>query len=259
MAAPALRPTVHVVEANIRYYLRTWRGSVISSFAVPLFTLLAMGNGLGRLVNESGGANGVDYRSFLAPALLTATAMMTAAGESSYPVMAGIKWTKSYHAALATPVGVPDLVYGLFGWLGLRLVFNLVIYGAIAAALGAMTWSGALLSVFPATLTGLAFATPITAWVSRLEKDTALSSLFRFWIMPLFLFSGTFFPISQLPVWMQPVAWVTPLWHGVEASRQVATGQVDWPLLCLHLVVLALFIAVGWVLAIRSFTKRLVT
>lgn len=254
MAIPALR----VLEANSRYYFRTWRGSVISTFAVPLFTLVAMGSGLGRLVNEAGGANGVDYLHFLAPALIAATGMMTAAGESSYPVMAGIKWTKSFHAALATPVGVADLVYGLFGWLGIRLLFNLMIYAGIAAALGAMSWTSALLAVFPGTLTGLAFATPITAWVSTLENDTALSSLFRFGIMPLFLFSGTFFPISQLPDWLEPFAYLSPLWHGVELTRFVSgipgTPYFEW---WIHAGVLVALTAVGTLLAVRNLTETM--
>jgi lipooligosaccharide transport system permease protein len=252
MALPALR----VLEANAHYYLRTWRGSVISSFAVPLFTLLAMGNGLGRLVDQAGGANGVDYLHFVAPALLAATAMMTAAGESSYPVMAGIKWTKSYHAALATPVGVADLVYGLFGWLGIRLLFNLIIYAAIAASLGAISWASAMVAVVPATLTGLAFATPITAWVATLENDTGLSSLFRFGVMPLFLFSGTFFPISQLPNWLEPVAYISPLWHGVELARFGAgipgTPYFEW---WIHAGVLVAIATVGTVMSVRNLTK----
>jgi len=254
MATTALR----VVEANARYYRHTWRGSVISSFAVPLFTLLAMGYGLGRLVNQQGAINGVDYVTFLAPALLAATAMTTAAGESSYPVLAGIKWTKSFHAALATPVGVNDLIYGLFGWLSLRLLFNLVIYGAIAAALGAMSWKSALLAVFPAALTGLAFATPITAWVAQLENDTGLASLFRFGIMPLFLFSGTFFPISQLPDWLEPIAYLSPLWHGVELTRFVAgvpdTPYFEW---WIHAGVLVAVTAVGTRIAIRTLSETL--
>jgi lipooligosaccharide transport system permease protein len=93
-----------------------------------------MGTGLGQLVDDSGGVNGSDFLAFLAPGLLAATAMTTAAGEASYPVVAGIRWSKNYHAALATPVSVSDLVYGLFGWLGIRLLFNLVIYAAITSS-----------------------------------------------------------------------------------------------------------------------------
>jgi lipooligosaccharide transport system permease protein len=252
MAPPAFR----VVEAHARYYRRTWRGSIISSFAVPLFTLVAMGTGLGRLVNDSGGVNGSEFIAFLAPGLLAATAMTTAAGEASYPVVAGIRWTKSFHAALATPVAVSDLIYGLFGWLGIRLLFNLVIYAAIMAAVGAATWGAAMMAVLPATLTGLAFATPITAWVATLENDTALSSLFRFGIMPLFLFSGTFFPIKQLPDFLEPVAFLSPLFHGVELTR-AAAGVPGSPYLLwwVHAAVLMALIIGGTVLAVRNLDK----
>ena len=249
MAPTALR----VVEAHARYYRRTWRGSVISSFAVPLFTLVAMGTGLGRLVNDSGGVAGGTFITFLAPGLLAATAMTTAAGEASYPVVAGIRWTKSFHAALATPVSVADLVYGLFGWLGIRLLFNLVIYAGIIAAVGAATWSGAMMAVFPATLTGLAFAAPITAWVATLESESALASLFRFGIMPLFLFSGTFFPIEQLPDFLEPVAFLSPLFHGVELTR-AAAGVAGSPYLpwWIHAGVLMALIIGGTVAAVRN-------
>ena len=252
MAPSALR----VVEAHARYYRRTWRGSVISSFAVPLFTLVAMGTGLGRLVNDSGGVNGSEFIAFLAPGLLAATAMTTAAGEASYPVVAGIRWTKSFHAALATPIAVPDLVYGLFGWLGIRLLFNLSIYAAIMAAVGAATWGAAMMAVLPATLTGLAFATPITAWVATLENDTSLSSLFRFGIMPLFLFSGTFFPIKQLPDFLEPFAFLSPLFHGVELTR-AAAGVPGSPYLLwwAHAAALLALIIGGTVLAVRNLDK----
>ena len=251
MAPPALR----VVEAHARYYRRTWRGSVISSFAVPLFTLVAMGTGLGRLVNDSGGVNGSEFIAFLAPGLLAATAMTTAAGEASYPVVAGIRWTKSFHAALATPVAVSDLIYGLFGWLGIRLLFTLAIYAAIMAAVGAATWGAAMVAVLPATLTGLACATPITAWVATLENDTALSSLFRFGVMPLFLFSGTFFPIEQLPDFLEPFAFLSPLFHGVELTR-AAAGVPGSPYLLwwIHAAVLLALTVGGTIAAVRNLT-----
>jgi lipooligosaccharide transport system permease protein len=253
----ALR-TLRVVEANARYYRRTWRGSVISSFALPLFTLLAMGSGLGRLVNDSGGVAGGTFIAFLAPGLLAATAMTTAAAEASYPVMAGIKWTKSFHAALATPVAVPDLVYGLFGWLGIRLLFNLVIYAAIMAAVGAASWGAAMMAVAPAILTGLAFAAPITAWVATLENDTSISSLLRFGIMPLFLFSGTFFPIEQLPDFLEPVAFLSPLFHGIELTR-AAAGVPGSPHLLwwVHSAALVALVVGGTMAAVRNLGKTM--
>lgn len=256
MAAPALR----VVEANARFYRHTWRGSVISSFAVPFFTLLAMGGGLGRLVDQGAGTGRGAYLGFIAPALLAATAMMTAAGESTYPVVAGIKWTKNYHAALATPIRPPDLVHGLIGFLGIRLIFNLAVYAGIMVLLNAMELGPALAAVGPAVLTGVAFATPIAAWCATLDDDRALSSFFRFGLMPMFLFSGTFFPVDQLPSFLQPIVFLSPLWHGVELARGAAgvpeSPHFPW---WIHTMVLVVLAVVGLVLAARNFTKRLHT
>jgi lipooligosaccharide transport system permease protein len=116
-----------------------------------------------------------------------------------------------------------------------------------------------VLAVPAAVLTGLAFAVPTFALSARLENDNGFSILFRFVVTPLMLFSGTFFPIDQLPVWMQPLAWVTPLWHGVELCRDAATGTAPGWLGLAHLAVLLVYVGVGWVLARASFTRRLVS
>lgn len=252
--------TLRVAEANLRVYRQTWRGSVISSFAVPIFTLLAMGGGLGRLVDADGGLGSGSYLGFVAPALLAATAMMTAVGESTYPVVAGIKWTKQYHAALATPIAPPNLVTGLVSFLTIRVLFNLVVYAGLMVLMNAMEAGPALAAVFPAALTGLAFATPVIAWVSKLDNDQALSSFFRFVVMPLFLFSGTFYPVTQLPAWVQPIVWLSPLWHGTELSRGAAgvSGYPQFPW-WVHLGLLVALVVVGLLLAMRRFTQRLRT
>lgn len=256
MTAPVLR----VVEANARFYRRTWRGSVISTFAVPFFTLLAMGGGLGRLVDQGAGTGRGSYLDFVAPALLAATAMMTAVGESTYPVVAGIKWTKNYHAALATPITPSDLVNGMLGFLGIRLVVNLGIYAAIMVLMGAMELGAALAAVVPSTLTGIAFAAPVSAWAATLEDDRALSSFFRFLVMPLFLFSGTFYPVDQLPGIVQPIIFLSPLWHGIELARGAAavpeSPHFPW---WIHATALAALFLVGLILANRNFWKRLHT
>ncbi len=245
--------TLRVVEAQARYYRRTWRGSVISTFASPLFVLVAMGIGLGSLVDNQGGPGGVPYLQWLAPGLLAAAAMQTAAGDSAYPVLAGIKWTKSYHAALATPVSVPALVLGHFGWVACRLLLSLSVYAAVMTLVGAISPLRAIMTIFPGILTGIAFATPITAWVARAKSDQGLATMFRFVIVPLFLFSGTFFPISQLPSWMRPIALLTPLWHGGELTRAAAGigGHPQFPWY-VHAGALVALIVVGAALALRN-------
>ncbi len=255
MAAPALR----VVEAHARVYRRTWRGSVISTFLSPAMYLLAMGIGLGALVDRGAGsaALGIPYLTFLAPGLLVAAAMQTGAGDGSWPVMAGIKWTKTYHATLATPIRVQDLVVGHVSWVGVRVTFVSVVFVLVMAAFGAVPVGAGLLAVVPAVLTGLAFTSPVTAYAAWLERDTGLSNLFRFGIVPMFLFSGTFFPITQLPGWMQPLAYLVPLWHGVELARGISLGLPMTFSPAIHVTYLLVWIAVGTVVGIRLFRRRL--
>jgi lipooligosaccharide transport system permease protein len=257
MTIPAV---ARVVEAHALVYRRTWRGSVISTFFSPVLYLVAMGIGLGSLVDQGSGQaglGGLSYLAFLAPGLLVAAAMQTGAGDGSWPVMAGIKWTKTYHATLATPVGIRDLVVGHLGWVGLRLTFVSVVFVAIMAAFGAVASWAALAAVIPAVLTGLAFAAATTAYAAYLDSDTGLSTLFRFGIVPMFLFSGTFFPISQLPDWLEPLANIVPLWHGVELARSLALGiPTTWSPL-VHIGYLVLWIIGGTLVAFRTFTRKL--
>ncbi len=257
MATPL---TLRVMEVNARHYRRTWRASVITSFVNPVLFLSAMGLGLGGLVDRGFGdasLAGIEYLAFLAPGLLAATAMQTGGGDSTYPVMAGIKWLKTYHAVLATPVGVPHLAAGHLGWVTVRVALVSVAYALVMMLFGAVGVARGLLAVLPAVLTGLAFASLVTAYTARLENEQGISSLFRFGIVPMFLFSGTFFPISQLPDWMQPLAVATPLYHGVELTRAaalgVSTNYAPW-LHAGYLAVLAL--AGGW-LAARLLDRRL--
>jgi lipooligosaccharide transport system permease protein len=253
--------TGRVIEASARVYRRTWRGSVISTFFNPILYLLAMGVGLGQLVDEGTGTASLEvaYLTFLAPGLLAATAMMTGAGDASWPVMAGIKWRKTYEAVLATPVTVSELVLGHLGWVGVRLIFVTVVYSGVMTAFGATNVVEGILAIPPAVLTGLAFSAVVTGYTARLKDEQGLSALFRFAIMPLFLFSGTFFPIEQLPGWVQPAAYATPLFHGVSLCRGLALGAdfVVNPLW--SLVYLIAMLAGGIVVATRLMRGRLIS
>jgi lipooligosaccharide transport system permease protein len=249
-----------VTAHHFLVYRRTWRGSIIGRFLSPLFFLLSMGLGLGALVDDSaGGVDGVPYLQFVVPGILAMQAMMTAFGESTYAVMGYIKWNQMYAAMLATPLRVVEVLGGHLTVVAFHLFTGAVIFVAVAAVFGAFASWWVVLAVPVAVLTGLAFAVPTFALSARLENDNGFSILFRFVVTPLMLFSGSFFPIDQLPVWMQPIAWVTPLWHGVELSRDAATGTEPGPLGVVHLAVLLGYVAVGWVLARREFTRRLVS
>ncbi|MDH3539149.1 MAG: ABC transporter permease [Acidimicrobiia bacterium] len=252
--------SLRVVEAGARVYRRTWRGSVISTFLNPVLYLVAMGVGLGELVDEGTGGAALDlpYLTFLAPGLLAAAAMQAAAGDASYPVMAGIKWRKTYEATLSTPISVPELLVGHLGWVTLRITFVATVFAAIMTLFDATTVTEGMAAVPPAVLTGLAFAAAITAYTARLKNETGLASLFRFGIVPLFLFSGTFFPIEQLPDFLEPLAYLTPLWHGVELCRGLALGLDFTVAPLISVAYLLAWAAAGGYLATRTLQRRLI-
>ena len=249
-----------VTEGHARVYRRTWRGSVISTFLNPILFLLAMGVGLGSLVDDGGGSASLDlpYLAFLAPGLLAATAMQTGVGDAAWPVMAGIKWRKTYQATLATPVGIDDVVIGQLTWVGVRLTFVTVVYSMVMSAFGATDYLAGLMAVPPAVLTGLAFSAPMIAYTATLENEAGLSTMFRFGVLPLFLFSGTFFPIDQLPEFVQPAAWVVPLWHGVSLCRGLALDVPFGAPPAASVAYLVTWLVAGTALAIRQMRKRLV-
>lgn len=254
MAAPALR----VLEGQIRAYRHTWRGSVISTFVMPVLFLGAMGLGLGRLVEGGPALEGLTYLQFVGTGLLAASAMQVAASDGSFPVMAGMKWRKTYHAALATPVAARDLAAGHLAWIVVRLVLAAAVYAVVLALFGVAGIGRTVLGVGPALLTGLAFAAPIMAFAARLHSDYGLAALFRFGVMPLFLFSGTFFPVSQLPDWVEPLAVLTPLWHGVQLTRLVTLASPPALHPLVHVAVLLGCFAAGAWLTVRAFERRLV-
>lgn len=239
-------------------YRRNWRASAVSGILTPVLYLTAMGLGIGVLIRHSHGpVDGVSYLTFIAPGVLAANAMQTATMEATYPVMAAIKWFRTYHAMLATPLRVRDVLYGHLAWILTRLLMVSAIFLAVMAAFGTVRSAWGVLALPVAALTGLAFAAPLTALAASLEKDGAFTYVFRFGVVPLFLFSGTFFPISQLPALIRPVAYVTPLWHGVTLCRALVLGQAGAASAAVHVAYLLAVTAIGTALAVRSYERRL--
>jgi lipooligosaccharide transport system permease protein len=253
-----------VVELRAMQYRRTFRASIFSSFLSPVLFLASMGIGLGMYVNQSPSATaalgGLTYLQFLAPGLLAATAMQSAAFESTFPIMAGLEWQKVFHAMYATPIRPRDIVLGNLTWIAIRLTSISAIFVIVMTLFGAAASPLILLAIPAAVLTGMAFATPIAAFSATQRTPEKFNAVFRFGITPLFLFSGTFFPISNLPPLIQPIAWLSPLWHGVELSRALALGTVrEAPLIALvHVVVLTTIVIAGTFWAFRTVERRLV-
>ncbi len=263
MASTTLSRSLRYAESEVVAYRRTWRGTVITSFVNPVFFLAAMGAGLGALVDEGSGQTlSISYLAFVASGLMAANAMQNGAGDGAFPVMAGILWRKNFHGTVTTPLGPADIVWGRLIWGVGRLLFTLLVFAVIAVLFGALEIGPALAAIPPAVLTGVAFTTAITAWTLTQKDGRSLSTLFRFLIVPLFLFSGTFFPISQLPDWIEPVAYFTPLFHGVELVRKIALPGVDGSIVTAmpmwsHAAYLLAMSAIGVYLSVRLLDKRI--
>jgi lipooligosaccharide transport system permease protein len=244
-------------------FRRTWKGTVVTSFVVPFLTLAAMGVGLGSFVDDNAGGSGdaalggISYLAFIGPGLLAVTAMQTGVFESSYPILGAFKWHKTYFAMAATPLRVVDIVTSQLVFLAFRVLLPSAVFLCVLTVFGvADSWWGAPLAVVAAVLLGMAHAAPVTALSSRLRDESAFSLVFRLGVLPMSLFSGAFFPIDQLPQGVQWIAYLTPIWHGVELCRGLMLGSVGASDLW-HVAYLLAFVAVGWRLAVTGFAKRL--
>lgn len=251
-----------VVEGHWLWYRRNWRSSVVSSVLQPLLALVAFGVFFGRLAQGGAGlasvTGGAPYLEYLTPALLCAAALQVAATESSFPVFAGFQWQKNYEGITATPVSPAQLATGQLSWVGLRVLFSGAVYLAVAALFGGVRSWGAVVSLAVAVLTGVAFAAPVAALAaSLLRENQAFNILFRFVVVPMTLFAGTYFPIERLPEWAQVAAVVTPLWHGTQLARGAALGTWQLGGSLGHLAYLLLWAVVGLALARWRFTVRL--
>ncbi|MEO7663994.1 MAG: ABC transporter permease [Candidatus Limnocylindrales bacterium] len=234
---------------------------MFGSFVTPALFLAAMGIGLGGYVNaQSPGAfGGVTYLQFLAPGLLAGSVMQQAIGEATFPVMYGLVWRRIFHAMYATPIGPRAVAFGTLAWIAFRLTLIAAIFTFVAWLFGAIASPLALLGIPAAVLTGLAFAGPMGAYMATQRTPNMFSAIFRWVITPLYLFSGTFFPISSLPSQIQPIAWLSPLWHGVELTRGLSLGTIlDEPLLALaHVAVLVAVATVGAAQFVRMVQRKL--
>jgi lipooligosaccharide transport system permease protein len=255
----SLAMSVRAFRCWLVMYGRTWRSSVWSSVFGPLFYLGAMGYGLGSLVDKHVPASlgGVPYVVFVAPAILGVQAMNSGLTNAMFPVFGGMHWTKIYLAARATMLRPADIYRGHLLFMTMRIAMNSACFVAVMAAFGLIRSWWAVLLLPAATLLGAAFATPSAAWAVTLESMTPMNYVFRFGSVPLMLFSGTFFPVSQLPGWLRPVAYATPLWHGVALCRGLSLGDTNLSAAVIHVAYLTAMAAAGLWLGARSYRRRL--
>ncbi|NNC13001.1 ABC transporter permease [Planctomonas sp. JC2975] len=252
----------YVAEHRLRV-MRSYVSTVlVGAVGTPLLYLFAMGVGLGALVSANLGphaVDGVSYLEFVAPALLCTAAVTVASEEFTYPIMLGFKWNPTFLGISSSPITPGQIIDGMVISVIVRLVATSVIYWLFMLAFGATPAGTAVLSVLIASLVGLAFGTPIMAYVATLQTDTGqIAMLMRFVLLPLTLFSGTFFPLTAMPIYLQWIGWLSPIWHGTQLARDVTYGAVEpgW-LVAVHVLYLLALVAPSWLLSRRTARRRL--
>lgn len=255
--APRRFGALYIVEHRIRALRGYASSAILTSLGNPIVYLFALGVGLASLVPE--GIGGVSYLEFVAPALLCAAAMTVAANETTYPIVAGFKWNPIFYGMNASPIAGAQIVQGIMIFLALRMTFAVGVYFAVILAFGAVPSVWGIVTVPIAVLTGMAIGLLISSYSSTLKDERGqLAMVMRFGFTPMFLFSGTFFPLEQLPLYLQPIGWVSPLWHGVELGRLAAYGNAipAW-LIAVHIGYLVSIVAIGLWSTSRTVTRRL--
>src|SRR3954470_18009647 len=244
IAPPAVlggRRPARLVERNILSYRRMWP-ALASGVFEPIFYLYSMGIGLGGLVGTVDGPHGepIRYALFVAPGLLAASAMNGAILDATFGLFFKLKYAKTYDAVMATPLGIHDIAFGELSWGLLRSALYSSVFLVVMLIGGFINSWWALLALPAALLIAAAFS----------GAGMACTTFMRTWqdfdfvqlgILPQFLFSATFFPLSTYPQALQVIVWITPLFHGVDMMRQLCTGQVGWNIIihCLYLAGIA--------------------
>jgi lipooligosaccharide transport system permease protein len=219
--------------------------------------LSAMGIGLGSMIDERQAFGGVDYLAFFATGMLAFSCMQSGVFSASYPMMSKIVWQRNYEAMLASPLTVRDIFIGELLWIGVVLAQLAIPFFVVLGLFGVFESSFAVLALPVVILIGMAAGANVMALTATLQTDEAFTWVFRFVVTPMFLLSGTFFPIDELPGWGKVVAQLTPLYHGVELTRQLTIYDVE-PSALWHLAYLLVLLAVGVALGIRNLERRLV-
>ena len=256
------RGALYVAEARVRIMLK-WIWMILGiAIANPILYLISVGIGLGGLIDKSVGPAGVDgvkYLTFLAPALLAQAAIQGAMDETVFPTIEGFKWHKTFYSMNSTPLSGTQISIGVFLAAFLRTIYTVILYFGVMWAFGALDSPKAWLAIPTAIFAGISFGALMQAVAAKLENENIFFVVLgRFIMMPLFLFSGTFFPLASMPFFLQWIGWISPLWHATELGRSLTYGHAISPtMMWVHFLVLLAMLVSGLYLSARIFTRRL--
>ncbi|MFH8250666.1 ABC transporter permease [Microbacterium sp. B2969] len=264
---PRRRGLWYVTEHMLRAMRAYGWTIIVGALGQPILYLLGLAVGLAALIQAPVDDRGMEvpYLVFVAPALLMTSAIAVASEEFTYPVMAGFKWRRYFYGFNASALSSPQIAGGVVTGGAARMGVTVVLYYLFIWIFFAWlypdaTSPGTAWLMMPiGVLAGLSFGIPLMAYAASIEDDKGQFALVqRFIFMPMFLFSGTFYPLANLPLWLQWIGWISPLWHATELGRTVTYGS--WaaePLSWVHLLYLLALTIGGFVAARRVFTKRL--
>jgi lipooligosaccharide transport system permease protein len=251
-----------VAEYRIKNMLKWWDAIVAFGLGNPILYLVSIGIGIGSLVDKSTGGQalgGASYLQFVAPALLATAAIQGVMDETTFPVFSGFLWDKHFFAIGATSVSARQLANGIFLAACLRGIIQVFLYGVILILFGAIPIASFFPLVLSSLLAGFGFGAVMLAIMARIKKDDGVFAIIsRFVVAPMFLFSGTFYPLSGMPIYLQWVGWISPLWHATDVGRVLTIGQPIEPwLMVVHFAYFVAMLIGGLALSYPPFEKRL--
>lgn len=261
--ARAMRRGARAVAEYRLFSMSKWMGSMISfGLGNPIIYLVSIGLGIGALVDANTGGQGIDgvsYIEFVAPALLATAAINSLQDEVTFPTMQGFVWDKMFFAMNNTPITARQIANGIMTTATIRGIFTVVLYEAVLLVFGAIPLSSALPLFFTSIFAALAFGAAMLAVTVRIENDTTLFAIIgRFVIAPMFLFSGTFYPLDQMPIYLQWIGWISPMWHSTQLGRFLSYGMpLELWQLAMHATFLATVFVIGMLFAYPKFESRL--
>jgi lipooligosaccharide transport system permease protein len=256
MAVESVPSPLPVLQHRLIAIRRTWRGGVYTSLLLPVLFLLGMGISIGGYVDR-GGTLGLSYLDYVAPGLLASTAAQIAVGEASYQIIAAFKWNRVYHAMRATPLRTADILAGEFAYIMVRVAVPAASFFIVMVAFGIVHSWWAIAAVPVAVLLAASMTGLTMAYSASIKSDNMFALLYRFMVIPMTLFAGVFFPVEAMPLVARWIAYVLPLWHGVELCRYATQGLPFGSPVVGHVGYLALWTALGYALARNRFAKRM--
>lgn len=247
-------PTIVVLERHLLLYSRLWRTTVFSFFLIPVLFLVSIGLGVGAYIGEF---DGIKYTHWIVPGLMAMLAFQIGISESTYGILTEFEWSGGFLTMRNTKVRIRDMIASWLLYVLFVLAIAVTVFLFVGLLFGALRSGWTFLALPICGLVAISAAAPTTAFSAHVRTDSYFPVLFRFAVVPATLFSGVFFPVEQMPAVVRPLAYVSPLWHGVELNRAAILGTpTAWPA-ALHVAVLLAWLVLGSVAAQATFRRRL--